>query len=228
MDHVRSRLIGFVVVSVLLASGPADARSHQRSRHNPEPAKATSFDYYVLSLSWSPEHCSEKPGGPDDTQCGTSRHFGFVVHGLWPQYENGGYPQSCATSNKLTNDVIDATLDIMPSKDLITHEWQKHGTCSGSSADVYFQHARQAFEAVTVPERYKTPLEAFRVTAADVRSDFRAANPSLADDGIAVLCNGHFFTELRLCLSKDSLAPRTCGAKVKDNCNGRVTVRPLR
>jgi ribonuclease T2 len=216
---------GIILGLVLLLPGPIGARGHHHRR--PSPSKPTAFDYYVLSLSWSPEHCTEQPGGPTDPQCGTDRHYAFVVHGLWPQYDNGGYPQSCSISNHLPAAVVDSTLDIMPSKTLIQHEWQKHGTCSGLAADAYFQRARQAFHAVTIPDRYQRPDTAFRVSAADVRADFGAANPSWPAKSTAVLCTGHFFTEVRVCLSKD-LGPRACGAKVSDTCEGQVTVRPVR
>jgi len=229
------------MVLAMLLGGPltVHARGHHHgSTHGQTPGTAAGkkkrksvagkFDYYVLSLSWSPEHCAEKPGGPDDPQCGTTRHYSFIVHGLWPQYENGGYPQTCATKNKLSESVIAATLPDMPSRDLIQHEWAKHGTCSGLPADAYFQDARDAFHRLTVPARYQGPEDAFHVTAEEVRQEFRTANPDVHDDGIAVLCNGHFFTELRVCLTKDDLTLRSCGRKVTDNCKGQVTVRPIR
>jgi len=217
-----------VLTTVLLLSEGVAARG-QHQHHKPGPSsRGGKFDYYVLSLSWSPEHCAEKPGGPDDSQCGTGRHYGFVVHGLWPQYENGGYPQSCSTANHLADGVIQKTLDIMPSADLIRHEWQRHGTCSGLPADAYFEHARQAFQRVAIPDRYKDPETAFQVSAADVRKAFQTANAILPSDGLAVLCSGHFFTELRLCLAKDDLAARSRGGKVRDSCDGEVTVRPVR
>ena len=51
------------------------------------------FDFYVLSLSWSPSFCEAasergRSGRSQDVQCG-GRPFSFVVHGLWPQYERG-------------------------------------------------------------------------------------------------------------------------------------------
>jgi ribonuclease T2 len=116
----------------------------------------------------------------------------------------------------------------MPSEDLIRQEWQKHGTCSCLPAEAYFEHARQAFQRVIIPDRYKQPEPAFRVTAASVRDEFRAGNASLPAHGIFVLCNGHFLAELRICLSNDDLVARACGRKVSDNCNGQVTVRSLR
>ena len=221
---MKSVLGLLVLIGLLVPPGPAGARR----RHVVDVPSAGAFDYYLLSLSWSPQHCSEKPGDPDDAQCGTHRRFGFVLHGLWPQYASGGYPQSCPAKSPLTPRVIDGMLDVMPSPDLIRHEWQKHGTCSGASPEVFFQRAREAFRTLTIPERYRSPDDAFRVTAADVRRDFRAANAALPADGVAVLCNGHFFTELRVCLSKDERAPRACGRGVTDQCRGEVTVRPLR
>lgn len=48
------------------------------------------FDYYVLSLSWSPTFCLTHQ---NDSQC-SGKGYGFVLHGLWPQYARGGWPQS--------------------------------------------------------------------------------------------------------------------------------------
>src|SRR3974377_1088422 len=50
------------------------------------------FDFYVLSLSWSPSFwapATERGRGRDaNAQCGV-RPYSFVVHGLWPQYDKG-------------------------------------------------------------------------------------------------------------------------------------------
>ena len=55
------------------------------------------FDFYVLSLSWSPSYCEaaeDRTGGRGrDRQC-SGRPFAFVVHGFWPQYERG-FPSDC-------------------------------------------------------------------------------------------------------------------------------------
>ncbi len=49
------------------------------------------FDYYLLSLSWSPEYCA-KSRRDDELQC--ARPYAFVAHGLWPQNEQG-WPSDC-------------------------------------------------------------------------------------------------------------------------------------
>ena len=47
------------------------------------------FDFYVLSLSWSPSFCAAAAergrGRAANAQCGV-RPYSFVVHGLWPQW----------------------------------------------------------------------------------------------------------------------------------------------
>ena len=78
-------LLAFAVIIGLAASGPASAQDQRQNA----PGE---FDFYVLSLSWSPSFCEEASergsGGRSQAQCG-GLPFSFVVHGLWPQYEHG-------------------------------------------------------------------------------------------------------------------------------------------
>jgi len=68
-----------VICMLAFAAVPAaDARS---KKQNPAAHEAGRFDYYVLSLSWSPAYCTSHP--EDQAQCG-AKPFGFVLHGLWP------------------------------------------------------------------------------------------------------------------------------------------------
>ena len=62
----------------------------------PAAGKPGLFDFYVLVLSWSPEYCASA-GGSDPQQCSVGRKLGFVLHGLWPQY-NRGYPSNCSSA----------------------------------------------------------------------------------------------------------------------------------
>ena len=63
---------------------------------DPRQSAPRQFDFYVLSLSWSPSFCAgaaERGARNANVQCGP-RPFSFVVHGLWPQYDNG-FPEYC-------------------------------------------------------------------------------------------------------------------------------------
>jgi ribonuclease T2 len=87
---------------------------------------ARAFDHYVLALSWSPTYCASERSGNAPLQCGSGRRYDFVVHGLWPQYR-AGWPQNCDTKARLPEPLIDGMLDIMPSRQLVRHQWTKHG-----------------------------------------------------------------------------------------------------
>ncbi len=183
----------------LLAVAPASAQSGGRPGD---------FDFWVLSLSWSPSWCEQKGGGRGEIQC--SRPYAFVVHGLWPQYERG-FPSACATPERgPSRDLVDRMLDVMPSPGLIRHEWQSHGTCSGLRAEGYFNVIRKLFEKIRIPEDYRTADRDRMVTPREVEQAFIAANPGLDPAEISTQCDGRRLQEVRICLKKDLSAFRAC------------------
>ncbi|MCW5963161.1 MAG: ribonuclease T2 [Bryobacterales bacterium] len=191
------------------------------------PTSSAAFDYYVLALSWSPQHCATPAGNRDSTQCMGPRPFGFIVHGLWPQYERG-WPEDCGGGPSLSPTTIRSMMDIMPSERLIRHEWRKHGTCSGLAPNDYFALTRKAFSVFQTPSGYGTPESAINVKPASYKQAILDANPSLNARTIAVICSGRFLQEVRICLDKN-LQARPCGSGVRDRCNvPEMIVRPLR
>jgi ribonuclease T2 len=189
-------------------------------------ASAAKFDYYVLALSWSPQHCATPAGTRDRIQCAGPRPFGFIVHGLWPQYERG-WPQDCP-GPALPAKVIQDNLDIMPSQGLIRHEWSKHGTCSGLQPAAYFALARKAFNKFRAPSAYGKPDREIYVSPAKYKSAWLDANPGLNSSHFAITCSGRFLQEVRICLDRN-LNPRPCGSGVRDRCRvPEMIVRPLR
>ncbi len=186
---------------------------------------AGQFDYYVMSLSWSPEYCASS-NNPSSTQCG-ERRYSLVVHGLWPQYENGGFPADCSVRTTVPKPIVDSMLDIMPSEELIQHEWDKHGTCSGLSVEKYFQLTRQIYNSIAIPAKYKQPTDYIVTSVKDLENDLIAANPTLDSGKIAIDCKSRYLEEIRVCYDKNNQS-RTCGRKVTDKCRAKVVLRPVR
>src|SRR3981189_389823 len=88
---IQFGLAAFAALMSVAAAGTASAQDRRQNT----PGE---FDFYVLSLSWSPSFCEEasergNSGRSQQAQCG-GRPFSFVVHGLWPQYEHG-FPEYC-------------------------------------------------------------------------------------------------------------------------------------
>jgi ribonuclease T2 len=206
---------------LLLALVHAGADARPRHGHTATSAEAGRFDYYVLTLSWSPVYCEQHPD--DREQCGTKR-YGFVLHGLWPQYTNGGYPSSCASSAHLTEDARAFGRAVFPSERLIAHEWQKHGTCSGLDAKAYFKAADEARQEIRIPPELQPGTRTRETTAQAVSRSIRDSNPRITNRGLAVVCSGPELAEVRICLSKE-LQPIACGSSVRDSCrSGTIRV----
>lgn len=89
-----------------------------RAQHHIDPIHSTFYDNYVFSRFWN-------------LSTGV-----FQIHGLWPNYKNGSWPQYCCNTSL---DVIDTLRSIQDALEprwepsLWQHEWDKHGTCFSSA-----------------------------------------------------------------------------------------------
>lgn len=219
---VRRALMLCAMASIMSSLGSvASARHHHHREAAPTSAVAGQFDYYLLSLSWSPSYCITHT--EDTAQC--TKGFGFVLHGLWPQNLGGGYPQSCATGAQLTPEAQALGRTLFPSPKLIEHEWERHGTCSGMDAVSFFEAADRAMSVVHVPSAFEAPRANLAMTEEQVIAAFRAANPALPENGLTVACSRDELSEVRVCLSK-ALAPMACGRGVRSNCPNVVLQIP--
>lgn len=187
------------------------------------------FDFWVLALSWSPSHCADPEiAARDRMQCAGARPYAFVVHGLWPQFERG-FPRACPT-DRMGPDAaeVSAMLDLMPTRELVRNQWERHGTCSGLSARSYFAEVRAAAARVTIPDAWSRRSNWTTVSPDAVEDAFIAANPGLTGQAIAVQARDGLLREVRVCLARD-LSFRSCpevdGRGVD---GGRLRVPPTR
>jgi ribonuclease T2 len=201
-----------IVRTIILCAfflGPMLAVAAAQERRQDEPGK---FDYYLLSLSWSPSFCETASGHAQQQQCG-QRPYSFVVHGLWPQYDRG-FPENCQVpAPRLDRNIVDSMLDLMPAPGLIFHEWDSHGTCSGLEPRDYFATVRKARAAVNIPPQYLNPQTPLAVTPGEVVDAFVKANEGLSAAGIAIDCDRTRLREVRICLSKDLRFRECTGAR---------------
>ena len=96
----------------------------------------TPFDYYVFSRSWAPTFCAVN----QQSICNYSNSSveEFTIHGLWPSWRNGSWPQYCNKQPYSGKDIQDILPDLQyhwsddgnPDHKWWSHEWEKHGTCA--------------------------------------------------------------------------------------------------
>ncbi len=185
-----------------------------------EGERAGAFDYYVMSLSWSPNWCAETGDNRGDPQCDDGTGLSFTLHGLWPNYETG-YPSYCRTGARDPSRADTAAMaDITGGAGLAFYEWKKHGRCSGLEAREYFAVSRKAYKSIIIPDVFKRLNRDVELPASVVEDAFVEANPTLQRDQITVVCDRWMIEEVRICLTKD-LQPRGCGADVVQDCTSQ-------
>lgn len=122
-------------------------------------------DLYVLAYTWTPEFCYGTKGYPGCTSPEAYWGNHFTLHGLWPQYSAGGYPQDCTSEAYDPNSAVVVGMDDMTTywpeveydvtdpeyTSFWNHEWTKHGTCAGLSQVDYFQ------TTIDLIKKYGTP-----------------------------------------------------------------------
>ncbi len=203
---------GYAVALLLVVSCAASFARHHRHASSATGTPGQ-FDYYLLSLSWSPSYCLSHQ--QDRAQCG-GKGYGFVLHGLWPQFDAGNWPEFCSDVT-LPPDAVQLGNTLYPNPNLMEHEWQRHGTCSGLDAATYFRTADKALAAVRVPAEFAAPHSNQSMSGAQIAAEFHEANPSIPADGLTVACGRGELSEVRVCLTRD-LTPRSCGHGVRNSC----------
>ena len=186
------------------------------------------FDYYVLSLSWSPNWCRLEGDARMSDQCAQGSGHGWIMHGLWPQFHRG-YPSFCQTAARPPSRGLTAKMaDIMGTSGLAWHQWKKHGTCTGLSAEDYYELSREAYTRVTRPVVFRKLDRKVLLPASVVEEAFLQSNPDMSPDGVTITCRQDQIQEARICLSK-ALDPVPCGQDVILDCKLKKAVfAPIR
>lgn len=228
MNRPRSLFLFGVAALISFVSLGAVGSASARHRSHASTGAPGDFAYYLLSLSWSPAYCLSSPGA---AECNGPRRYGFIVHGLWPQNEQG-WPEHCDVQRAVPEEVVQGIADVMPARGLVYHEWSAHGTCSGLEPAAYFELVRRAFAGVTIPPDLLRPEQSIEQPPAAIAAAFLHANPRLPGQSLVVTCSGQGAPRLReihICLARD-LTPRACSADVvRASCRAsEVIIPPIR
>jgi ribonuclease T2 len=221
-----------LLLLALLAGAPKAKAEPEVARGEPGTAENSrlggsapgEFDFYVLSLSWSPGFCELEGARKGRAQCEPGAGRGFVTHGLWPQLEHG-FPSDCDGPASPSRLALAHAAGLYPDEALARYEWRKHGRCSGRSPSDYFSDVRRASEAVTIPRPFVAPKEPQTFAPLDIQRAFVAANPRLRPGMLAVTCRKGVLQEVRICLSRDLRAFRACPEVARQACRaGEIAV----
>jgi ribonuclease T2 len=186
------------------------------------------FDFYLLTLSWSPGFCDTGGASKAPDQCSVGAGLGFVVHGLWPQNAQG-YPQDCdGGSRPVSRTALALTHGVFPDEGLARYEWRKHGACTGLSPEAFFASVKRARESIAIPDAFKAPRAEQDFSPIEIARAFIAANPGLRANAMAVTCARGELEDVRICLAKDLRAFVNCPEVARRTCrSSSVAVAPV-
>ena len=193
------------------------------------PVATAPFDFYVMTLSWSPGFCDL--GGEDKSpdQCATGAGNGFVVHGLWPDESYGPNPEECNPDQDASAADLATARGLYPTEGLARYEYRKHGTCTGLSAEDYFAAVRYVRDQLKIPPMLQGPREWRRVPPQAIEQGFIAANANLTAENMAVTCARGELVDVRFCLSRDLKAFAVCPKVAGHTCHrSSIAVAPVR
>ena len=225
---MRKAWLAAAAVALFSSLAPAFAESdcildrcadQQPSPSRPAAVAPANFDFFVLALSWSPSYWEmHRSGG---AQCAPGADRGFVLHGLWPQYEHG-FPQDCGFGAAPSRVALERARDVYPEVGLARYEWRKHGACTGLSPGDYFDAAARAKAMVATPQGRASLSRGARLGGSEIERAFLEANPRLRPGMLSVLCGGGALQEVRVCLAKDLREFRTCPELARRSCRARA------
>jgi ribonuclease T2 len=172
-------------------------------------SKNTANNNYLLALSWQPSFCETHQKKPECKTLSSNRYDAshLVLHGLWPQPRNNAY---CGVSSKdktidrkgrwhlLKSLGLDATVakelaKVMPgmASNLQRHEWIKHGTCYGKSANDYYVDAlalTREINASSVSELLRDHIGK-KISSQQIRQRFDDAFGKGSGDKVNLRCD---------------------------------------
>lgn len=145
------------------------------------------FDLLILVRTWPPTFC-QSVMRHEHKHCSVAPIDFFTIHGLWPEYSNGRWPQYCSKlsafdpSNSTQRQRCEWPSFHGTDRTFWEHEWDKHGTCAATlpalgGQDLYFENAMALHEQLDV----NSALESAGIWPSDQHESFST------DDASAVL-----------------------------------------
>lgn len=232
-------IVGIVIVGLLagatgLALWPVQ-KALPPAAQTQMSAKDTLAGDFTLAVSWHPAFCEtarRKPECRDEDPNGFAADH-FVLHGLWPdgadafycnvpteianQDRNGQWRQlpGVELSDRLWNELQKK----MPGtqSQLHRHEWIKHGTCSGGSAEEYYDASLALLDVLNASDIQQLFANNVggRLSTNEIRDAFNAAFGGGAGKRVTVECareDGRtMIDELRIAISGEITQPANLG-----------------
>ncbi|KAI1302369.1 Ribonuclease DdI [Halotydeus destructor] len=191
------------------------------------PCPIQNFDYLLLAIRWAPSDCHSTK-----SKCVPKVPQSWLIHGLWPNYWDGSWPQFCCNTDpfnvdnvkSLENDLLAKWANLLKGKSadsLWAHEWDKHGTCSAQSKKLvgekaYFSSTLNLFATLPVADWFSAanivPSEDAKYTEAEATAAITKHFPNVVELACQTSedSKDSVLDTISFCYDKTTLTPIDC------------------
>ena len=205
-------------------------------------SKSSKFDYILLATQWPESFC-------EHNKC-IHHQDRWLIHGAWPENNDGSYPQYCNRNSKFNPDAIksiEAELIInwksiksgSSNENFWSHEYTKHGTCAIECPLMrdelgYFKSTLNAFKKLHIEQWLaddgvfpsETQTYSLQIIHDSIRKGFGyrvqiQCTQSKQHDYPIIL-------QINFCLSKQNLSPFDCQSEDVGCFDSKIGYLPTR
>lgn len=186
--------------------------------------------YYTLSISLAPALCKLHPENRELRIC--QEGYSIIVQGFWPERGDGRRVQNCSRDNPDLSPVQERVLEkLMPDDPMRAKEWQRHGSCTGMSAQEYFRALMARANRLRLPSQINLEGKDKVMYRNQLVAEIMRLNTGLPEKGIYLRCTGQedgnqLLTELRICYKPNGQFTE-CATSFKPNCPATFTIRAV-
>ena len=211
-------ILGFVIISLIISSNTPSIL--KRPKFKTQCSTDYDYDYDLLTLRWPPSIC----GGND---CPKYPNNTWVIHGLWPTFNNNSWPQFCCFDRHFHIEQLEPIKTQMETywpnleegrgeDSLWQHEWQKHGTCTKTKQIDYFNSTLSLFKMFQIYEWLKEsnilPSNEKTYEVSDIKKvlsnklghSVLITCPSSRSETVENTGKAHTIKEIRICISRNT------------------------
>ncbi|BBN01580.1 ribonuclease T2 [Marchantia polymorpha subsp. ruderalis] len=201
-------------------------------------AQLVDFDYYYFVVQWPGSYCDLQKACCYPLTGKPAANFS--IHGLWPEFLDGTWPQDCDTSQTFD---LEQVRDLVPelnkywgtltcpssdSTKFWKHEWEKHGTCTGLTQHEFFSKTLALMKSINLGAALEkaniVPSDTATYNVTQVQSALACA---IEEHTPGVECNiaksgNNQLYQVYVCVDKDGTTLIPCPAYPNGRCNATV------
>lgn len=182
----------------------------------------TKFDLFLLTVYWPSTYCSFN-------KC-TKTPSNWLIHGLWPNFNNGSWPEYCcdiAYDQESIKSLLprldlewEGLIDVEENT-LWEHEWSKHGTCCYNNKQVggqykYFKGTLELFEKYPIQKWLQQSSITPKPTHYETKIFINSIESNFGKK-VILQCKHDYLDSVMLCFNRNSLEPINCPEKTGES-----------